>query len=81
MRNCKFWPLIREIKPDGNFGDIAVIKPPKVDETLAKKVRARGWHQGATNLAEDGLVGPFNFSNVLGETCQIGDEAWKALEI
>ena len=80
VRNCRFWPLIREIKPDGNFGDIVFIRPAKVDETLAKKVWARGWYQGATNIAEDSLVGPFNFSNLGGETHRAGEDAWKTLE-
>ncbi len=33
----------------------------KVEETLAKKVCTRAWHQEPANLAEDGIVGPFNF--------------------
>jgi hypothetical protein len=37
VQNCRFWPLTREIKPDGSFGDTAVIKPSKVEEMLAKK--------------------------------------------
>jgi hypothetical protein len=80
VRNCKFWPLIREIKPNGEFGDIVVIRPQKVEETLAKRVYTRGWYQSEINLAEDGLVGPFNFANKEGETHRIDDEVWKTLE-
>ena len=79
-RNCRYWPLIREIKPDGSFGDIVVIRPGKVDETLTKKVYTRGWYQSEANLAEDGLAGPFNFSNRQGETHRIDEGVWKALE-
>jgi hypothetical protein len=36
VRNCRYWPLIREIKqPSGEFGDIVVLQPNKVEETLA----------------------------------------------
>ena len=49
VRNCRFWPLIREIKPDGNFGDIVFIRPAKADETLAKKVCTRGWCQARSH--------------------------------
>ena len=39
VRNCKHWPLIREIKqPSGEFGDTIVLRPSKVDETLTKKL-------------------------------------------
>ncbi len=80
VRNCKHWPLIRELKPDGSFGDIVVIKPQKVEETLAKKVCTRAWYQEPVNLAEDGIVGPFNFTPIDGETHRISEDAWKAVE-
>ncbi len=73
VRNCKHWPLIRELKPDGSFGDIVVIKPQKVEETLAKKAHTRAWYQEPVNLAEDGIVGPFNFTPIDGETHQISE--------
>ena len=63
VRNCRHWPLIRAIKqPRGEFEDIIVLRPKKVDETLAKKPYTRGWYQGTVNLVERVLVGPFNFS-------------------
>jgi hypothetical protein len=36
--------------------------------------------QSDTNLAEDGLAGPFNFLTIEGETHQIDNEAWKLLD-
>jgi hypothetical protein len=80
VRNCRHWPLIREIKPDGRFGDIVVIRPNKVEETLVKKPYTRGWYQGKVNLAEDGLIGPFNLSTTKEETYRIDEEVWKILE-
>jgi hypothetical protein len=80
VRNCRFWPLIRELKPDGSFGDIIVLRPNKVEETLKKKPYTRGWYQDTMNLAEEGLVGPFNFSTLQRETYRIDHDIWKALE-
>jgi hypothetical protein len=38
VRHCRHWSLIREIKqPSGKFGDVVVLQPSKVEETLAKK--------------------------------------------
>ena len=79
VRNCRYWPLIRALKPDGSFGDIVYIRPCKVEKTLTKKVYTRGWYQSETNLAEDGLAGPFNFSTLQGETHRIDEEIWKVL--
>ncbi len=57
-----------------------VIKPQKVEETLAKKACTRAWYQEPVNLAEDGIVGPFNFTPIDGETHRISEDAWKAVE-
>jgi hypothetical protein len=80
VRNCRQWPLTREIKPSGDFGDIVVIKPQKVDATLRQRMCTRGWHQSEANLAKDGLAGPFNFATIQGETHRIDNEVWKVLE-
>jgi hypothetical protein len=81
VRNCRYWPLIREIKqPSGEFGDIIVLRPNKVAELLAKRPHTRGWYQGTVNVAENGIIGPFNFS--IDQTKQhcISEEIWKAFE-
>jgi hypothetical protein len=52
-----------------------------VEETLAKQACTQGWCQSKTNLAEDGLASPFNFSIMQGgETHRIANEVWKALK-
>jgi hypothetical protein len=56
--------LIREIEPDGHFGDIVALKPSKAEETLRKKAHTWGWCQGKMNLADDAFVGPFNFETI-----------------
>jgi hypothetical protein len=80
VRNCRFWPLIREIKPDGNFGDIIVLRPNKVETALIKAPYSRRWYQETVNLAEVEFVGPFNFCNVQGEANRIATDIWKALK-
>ncbi len=81
VRNCRYWPLIREIKqPSGEFGDIIVLRPNKVAELLAKRPYTRGWYQGIVNLAENGIIGPFNFSIDQTEQHRISEEIWKAFE-
>jgi hypothetical protein len=73
--------LIREIKqPSGKFGDIILLRPKKVEEILAKTPCAQGWHQGTVNLAEQGIVGPLNFSIDQTEQHCIIEEMWKALK-
>jgi hypothetical protein len=39
---CRFWPLTRELKPDGSFRDTVVIKPNKVEDRLAKQACTHG---------------------------------------
>jgi hypothetical protein len=74
--------LIREIKqPSGEFGDIIVLRPNKVEEILAKRPYTRGWYQGTVNLAEQSIIGPFNFSqNSKNESDCIHPDIWRELE-
>jgi hypothetical protein len=77
VRNCRCWPLTREIKqPSGEFGDIVMPRPNKVDEVLAKRQHSQGWHQGKVNLAEQAIIGPFNFSIDQNEQSCIHLDVW-----
>jgi hypothetical protein len=78
-RNCKYWPLIRELRPDGNFGAILMIRPDKVDELLAKKPFSRGWYQREENLATNGLIGPIDFAQIDQESHRIKASHWNEL--
>jgi hypothetical protein len=78
VMDCRFWPLIRELRADGNFGAIVMVRPSKVDEILAKKAYTRGWYELETNIAEDGIVGPFNF-DTSGEANRIAPKYWDEL--
>jgi hypothetical protein len=78
-RLCRYWPLIREIRPDGHFGDIIMIQPDRVEKHLAKKPLTRGWYQMEANIAENGIVGPFDFTRIDGESHRIAPHHWMAL--
>jgi hypothetical protein len=79
VMDCRYWPLIRELRADGNFGAIVMIRPNKVEEILAKKPYTRGWYQHGVNIAEDGIVGPFNFDTINGEANRIEQKYWTEL--
>jgi hypothetical protein len=81
---CRYWPLIYEIRHDGYFGRMIPVRPNKVEEVLKNKPTTRGWYQMDINIAEDRLIGPFNFTTqqdgTTMETHRIREEIWKALE-
>jgi hypothetical protein len=35
--NCRYWPLVYEIRHDGYFGQMISVRPSKVDEILRHK--------------------------------------------
>jgi hypothetical protein len=77
-RNCKYWPLIRELQPDGNFGAIVMVRPNKVDKLLAKKPYS-GRYQREENLSTNRLIGPFDFTQIDHELNRIDAKHWSTL--
>jgi hypothetical protein len=75
-RNCAFWPLIRELLPNGYFGAIVMFRPQKALTILEKKSYKYAWYQREINLAEGKLHGPFDY----GKNFTIEDEHWDALK-
>jgi hypothetical protein len=78
IRECKQWPLIREMKGE-EFGAIIMVRPEKVGEVLAKRPHTRNWYQEGVNLAEDALVGPFDFATINGDRHRVALEHWNKL--
>ena len=70
---------MREIRQDGNFGAILMVRPDKVDEMLAKRPTSRGWYQREENFATNGLIGPFDFATIDKEAYQIAPDLWTTL--
>ena len=78
--NCNYWPLIRELDQHGYFRAIVMVRPNKVENYLNKYPETRRWYQLETNIAEDGIIGPFNFTSINGEPYRIPNKIWKELE-
>jgi hypothetical protein len=61
------------------FGAIVMVRPEKVSEVLTKKPHTRNWYQEGMNLAEDALVGPFDFTTIKGDRYRVAIEYWNNL--
>jgi hypothetical protein len=46
---------------------------------LAKRPNTRNWYQEGANLAEDSLVGPFDFTTINGDRHRVAIEHWNKL--
>jgi hypothetical protein len=75
IRECKQWPLIREMKGE-EFRAIIMVRPEKVEEVIAKRPHTRNWYQEGTNLAEDALVGLFDFTTIGKDRHKVALEYW-----
>ena len=67
--------MIYEWRSDETFGDMVIVRPDKVDKTIEKNPRTRAWYELQINLAEDGIIGPFDFE----PNHRIGDIIWSNL--
>jgi hypothetical protein len=75
-RQCSFWPLIKELLPNGYFGAIVMFRPQKALPILEKKPYKYAWYQREINLAELKLHGPFDFDIHF----TIASKEWDALK-
>ena len=57
-------------------GDMCIIKPEKAEDTIRRNPRTRAWYELEINLAEDGLIGPFDFE----ANHHIGKKVWDSLK-
>jgi hypothetical protein len=61
-RECKFWPLLRELQTDGYLGPIIQVRPSRVDQFLTENPASYVWYQDTINLADVMITGPFDFA-------------------
>jgi hypothetical protein len=61
-RECKFWPLLRELQPDGYLGPIIQVRPTRVTQFLDDNPASYVWYQDTINLADLMVTGPFDFT-------------------
>ena len=89
MVNSRFWPDVWTTDVDGALSREQVVRPGKVSLTLAQDSTLT-WRNGDVSLAEDLVVGPFEFSQArvpmqgpkkraISEPNRIDDLYWKIL--
>ena len=61
--DSRFWPDTWTLSTDGSLGHPQAIRPSKVAQTLESDATIQ-WRSGDISLAEDLLVGPFNFTQI-----------------
>ena len=84
LRNCRYWPEIHELRPNGMLGKIAPIRPGKVEKVLEDQAHKFRAYEDTINLCENTLVGPFNFAlprDYQNEANRIEFEQWEDLKI
>jgi hypothetical protein len=83
LRNCRYWPEIHELRPNGMFGKIVQIRPGKVDSILDDQPEKYRVYEQTINLCESALVGPFDFAHprhYQNEGNRIAFEEWEELK-
>jgi hypothetical protein len=61
--DSRFWPDVWTLKANGNFGHVHAVRPDRAAAATANDSTLH-WRCGDVSLAEDLIVGPFNFSQV-----------------
>ena len=83
-KDCRFWPLIRELNRDESFGAIRPVAPGKVTTMIKSSKRPElAWYQRKVDLYKLRLVGPFDFSTKKRgnrtEHYRVDDSLWTEL--
>jgi hypothetical protein len=63
IKECKHWPLLRELYTGGYLRPIIQIRPAKVETHLERNPTTVIWYQDTIDLFELQLAGPFDFQN------------------
>ena len=61
--DSRFWPDVWMLKANGNFGHVHAVRPDRAAVATANDLTLH-WQCGDVSLAEDLIVGPFDFSQV-----------------
>jgi hypothetical protein len=76
VKECKHWPLLRELYTGGYLGPIIQIRPSKVEIHLKNNPTTVIWYQDMIDLFNLKIIGPFDFQN---NTNIIPDDTWQEL--
>ena len=83
LRNCRYWPEIHELRPNGTLGKIVPIRPGKVEYTLNSYPHRYKPYEQVVNLLECTLTGPFDFAvpkHYQNEAHRIAFEDWEDMK-
>ncbi len=61
VRQCKFYPLVRELLKGGWPGAMIMVGPTQIEKFLDKHEAKYFWYQMEVNLMDHILTGPFEF--------------------
>ena len=83
LRNCRYWPEVHQLRPNGTLGPVVPIRPGRVDATLQQQPNKYKVYEQTINLLEHALVGPFDFAvprHYQNEPHRIAFEEWEDLK-
>ena len=83
LRNCRYWPEVHQLRPNGRMGQIIPIRPGRVDTLIKEQPTKYKVFEQTLNLCEAGLVGPFDFAvpkHYQQEANRIAFEEWEELK-
>ena len=83
VRNCRFWPEIHQLRPNGQLGPIVPVRPGRAEKTLLEQPHKYRVYEQTVNLCENALVGPFDFAvpqHYQNEAHRIAFEEWEELK-
>jgi hypothetical protein len=83
LRNCRYWPEIHKIRPNGMLGEIVPVRPGRVTAILTDQQKKYRVYEKTINLCESALVGPFDFAHprhYQNESNRIAFEEWEELK-
>jgi len=83
QRNCRYWPEVHQVRPNGRLGQITPIRPGKVETTLKEHPDKYQVYTQTIDLCENAMVGPFDFAvpkHYQQESNRIAFEDWEELK-
>ena len=83
LRNCRYWPEVHQLRPNGMLGPIVPIRPGRVDTILQQQPQKYKAYDQTVNLLDNALVGPFDFAvpkHYQQESNRIAFEEWEDLK-
>ena len=84
LRNCRYWPEVHQLRPNGMLGLIVPIRPGRVEQTITAQPDKYKVFEQTVDLLEKALVGPFDFAvpkHYQNESNRVAFEEWEDLKM